>query len=135
MLSTENKVNKSEFIRNILRDIGALSDNPPEGWRTKVEEALKENKIELSNNYIYNIRTKAMQDAGTYKKNLWDSKRKSSKRKFLNRKKALKNNGSVVLSKSYADVTLKQLQSVRSFAEKLGGIDNLAKIIDALKNF
>lgn len=50
----KNKVNKSELVRNILQEIGAISENPPEKWKNTVVEKLGKNKV--NDVLIYQVR-------------------------------------------------------------------------------
>jgi hypothetical protein len=127
MASVEKKINKSEFVRNILKDIGALSQNPPEGWRNKVQEALLKNNLKMNPVTIYGLRTKAMRSNGSEDKSL----RSISKEKYSVVRKTTNNKA----HNNFNDITLKQLRSVQEFADNFGGIDNLSRIIDALKAF
>lgn len=102
----EKKVNKSQFVRNYLKEIGALTDNPPEGWRKQVEDALAKENIKMASVTIYQIRSKALQ-----------SKKASAKSKNLNN-----------------NLTVDSLASVRDFAKTVGGLDNLSHAIDFLRS-
>jgi hypothetical protein len=48
--------NKSEFVRGVLREIGALQEPAPEGWRQKVEAALAKQNLTMHQVMIYQIR-------------------------------------------------------------------------------
>ena len=47
MAIEQPKVNKTAFVRNVLKEIGAITANPPEGWRQKVEEALAKQSLSM----------------------------------------------------------------------------------------
>lgn len=108
------KVNKSAFVRNVLREIGALSQNPPEGWRQQVEDALKKQNIAMNTVTIYQLRSKAMKGDKA-------GKPTNGRR------------GRVKTTLNKGEITLTHLNAVRDFAEKFGGLESLIKVIDALK--
>lgn len=58
----KNKVNKSELVRNILQEIGAISENPPENWKDTVIEKLGKNKV--NDVLIYQIRRRILEKNG-----------------------------------------------------------------------
>ena len=56
--------NKSEFVRGVLRDIGAITVPAPDGWRQKVEKALEDQKIKMHQVMIYAIRRAELEKSG-----------------------------------------------------------------------
>lgn len=117
------KINKSEIVRKVLNDIGALSDTPPEGWRKTVEDRLAKKTGEdgkpltMNSITIYQIRRKEMdKKAGTKSK---------GKGKIKAARKARKAKAS--------SVTLEQLIEAKKFASEFGGLDRLESAVASLK--
>lgn len=116
-MSVETKVNKSKIARQILSDIGALSENPPEGWRAKVEEELGKQGIKMHKVSLYQIRSKALKGKAA---------KKAARKQSVNQavKKANPNDNSSV---SFDDI-----QVVRGLLEKHGG-EQLLQIVSLLQ--
>lgn len=102
--STATRTNKSEIVRQILHEIGAVTENPPEGWRTTVEERLAKQKLKMNAVTIYQLRRKEI-DKATGRP----------------AKKATK----------FSD--LEKLVEVKKFADTLGGLDQLEQAVNFLK--
>ena len=115
------RVNKSAFVRGVLKDIGALTANPPEGWRQKVEEALQKQGLSMHNVTIYQIRQNALKAKGEKKA------RKKAEAVAAVTATATTNNGS--------KLTVDNLRAVQQFAKTVGGIDSLQEAINVLKDF
>lgn len=67
-MTAKAKINKSEKVREILKEIGALSKNPPENWITTLREKLGDLKVSAP--LIYQIRRNVMKKSGTAVKKL-----------------------------------------------------------------
>lgn len=114
--SGEKKVNKSAFVRNVLKEIGALSVNPPEGWRQKVEDALVAQNLKMAKETIYTIRYNAM-------------KNKKKRAKTVE----AEGNGRRKKNK-IENVSIADIKALQKFAERFGGLDNLESVILLLKS-
>jgi hypothetical protein len=112
------KVNKSQFVKNILSQIGALSKNPPENWRSQVEEALEKNNLKVHRVTIYQIRSKAMQ--GMKRKNPIVVAKTNVRR------------ASIIAP---ASLKVADLYAIKDFAKQFGGVDRLKEAIKALEAF
>jgi hypothetical protein len=51
-------INRSQVIREILQEIGAMNETPPKGWVDTVRKALKKRKLSVDDTMIYNVRRK-----------------------------------------------------------------------------
>lgn len=51
-------INRSDVIREILQEIGAMNETPPKGWVEMVRKGLKKRKITVDDTMIYNVRRK-----------------------------------------------------------------------------
>jgi|GEM_PF-3576058 len=115
------KVNRSEVIRNILQDIGAVSKDAPAEWAKTVTTKLGKMGIKVSPPMIYQVRTKEMVKAGLAVK----SKRP---RKTAPKAKAVGNSHKPRNGGNY-DV----LFAVKKLSDQLGGLDQLDSAIEALR--
>lgn len=126
---------KSDFVRQVLREIGALSeDNPPIGWVHEVEKRLSENKLSMHRNMIYLTRRK-MLDAGKQNKKSGVSKNKVVKRQSYTQNHRTASNNSTGENSNKAIFTQNQLnalQEVQKFAEAYGGLQQLNEAIKFL---
>lgn len=111
----EKKVNKSAIARTILKEIGALTKSPPEGWRKTVEHRLHEQNLSMSVTAIYQVRQKEMNKKSRIKAAKVDKTSLPSKSK--------KNSNEFSL-----------LFKVASLAKEVGGISKLEKMVAALKD-
>jgi len=118
-MATEIK-NKSEFVRGILRDIGALSENPPDGWRDKVEEALEKQGLKMHQVMIYQLRRKELEKSGDVTINKKKPGRKPGKTKG---QKAIL---------ATPELSLDDILAARKVAEEFGGVGKLAAALSAL---
>lgn len=109
----EKKVNKSAIARTILKEIGALTKSPPEGWRQTVEDRLHEQNLSMSVTAIYQVRQKEMNKKSRIKAAKVDKTSLPSKSK--------KNEFSLLFK-------------VASLAKEVGGISKLEKMVAALKD-
>jgi len=46
---------KSDIIREVLAELGCLTENPPTGWHDRVTRALKRQKITAHPTMIYDL--------------------------------------------------------------------------------
>lgn len=134
--TNEPRQTKTAFVRGVLQEIGAITPTPPEGWRLKVEEALKRHGLDMHPVTIYQIRQKALKDAGGT-----GGKRPKGK-KIGGRPKAVAapvpaNNGvpagALVGAGPVATLTLADLQAIQTFAQQYGGVANLQAACNALQ--
>jgi hypothetical protein len=125
---TEPKQTKTAFVRGVLQEIGAITPNPPEGWRQRVEEALKKHNLDMHQVTIYQIRQKALKDKQGGK-----GKAKGKTGKAV----AVPVNNGVVAALHgagpVANLTLGDLQAIQTFAEKFGGVAGLQAACNALQ--
>jgi len=96
--------NKSKIVRQILQEIGAVSENPPKDWKDTMIQRLKDLNIDIKKVNIYAIRSKEIGKLNQEENNSID----------------LQNYGSILIE-------------LRSFAQKVGGIDKLLEFINLLK--
>lgn len=107
------RINKSEVVRQILNEIGAVNETPPEGWRATVEERLSKHKgkdgkpMKMNAVTIYQLRRTEID------------------------KKAGKRKTRATNSAKFND--LEKLVEVKKFAETVGGIEQLEQAIAFLK--
>lgn len=129
MATTEQpKVNKTAFVRNVLKEIGAITTTPPEGWRQKVEEALAKQNLSMHQVTIYQIRQKAIKEAaGTPAKGKSKGRPKAQAVAAPTTAPAPVNGN--------ANLTVADLQAVQEFAKKFGGLDGLNDAVSAIKSF
>lgn len=118
----EKRINKSAFVRNVLKEIGALTAKPPEGWRQKVEEALQAQNLKMSTVTIYQIRNKAM--SGKKRKQHVENAVEAKATPIDGRRK----------SRKLESVSIADLKSLQVFATRFGGLDNLESMIALLKS-
>lgn len=111
MTSTTPRINKSEVVRQILNQIGACSESPPEGWRSTVEERLAQHKGKDGNPMKMNAVT-------IYQ---------------LRRKEIDKNAGKRKARATANFNDLAKLIEVKKFAQTVGGIEQLEQAIAFLK--
>lgn len=105
------RINKSAVVRQILNEIGAVTETPPEGWKAIVEERLKAHKgkdgkpMKMNAVTIYQLRRTEID-------------KKAGKRKAKTTSK-------------FND--LEKLVEVKNFAKTIGGIEQLEQAIAFLK--
>jgi len=128
MATTEQpKVNKTAFVRNVLKEIGAITTTPPEGWRQKVEEALAQQKLSMHQVTIYQIRQNLIKEAAGA-----PAKGKSKGRP---KAQAAAPKTAPAPVNGNANLTVADLQAVQEFAKKFGGLDGLTDAVSAIKSF
>lgn len=125
--------NKSEFVRTVLKDIGALSANPPEDWKKQVEDALAKEKITMHQVMIYQVRRNAMEAAGLLPKR--DTK--AAAKKVAPKGKPGRKPGTKVAPKkspkaSGPSLSLDDLVKANKIADEFGGAEKLASALKAL---
>lgn len=127
-MATEIK-NKSEFVRGVLREIGALNDNPPEGWRAKVEEALKNQNLEMHQVMIYQIRRKAMEKVAEGAKG---AKKKPGRKPGVKAAVVVATKPKAQAKPVANGLSLDDILSARKLAEEFGGVGKLSAALTAL---
>ena len=133
MATTEQpRVNKTAFVRNVLKEIGALTATPPEGWRQKVEEALANQNLNMHQVTIYQIRQKAIKEAAGTPATKGAAGTPATKGKSKGRPKAQAAPAQVI---GNANLTVADLQAVLEFAKKFGGLDGLTEAVSTIKSF
>lgn len=121
------KINKSDVIRKILSDIGAIAKDAPEGWAKTVMTKLEAKGIKVSAPMIYQLRTREMAKAGVVVK---------TKR---GRKKAAAKAKAVILAVASSAPAAKQdgkydaLFAVKKLANDLGGLEHVESAVAVLK--
>jgi hypothetical protein len=124
MATTEQpRVNKTAFVRNVLKEIGALTATPPEGWRQKVEEALAKQNLNMHQVTIYQIR---------HKEAIKEAIKEAAGTPAKGRPKAQAAPAQVI---GNANLTVADLQAVLEFAKKFGGLDGLTEAVSTIKSF
>jgi hypothetical protein len=119
------KVNKSDVIRKILSDIGAISKDAPEGWAQTVTTKLAAKGITVSAPMIYQLRTKEMAKAGLAK---------AKRRKKAGRKaKVVVASVSAPAKAGKSSGPFDALFAVKKLASELGGLDHVASAVQVLK--
>jgi len=142
MATTEQpRVNKTAFVRNVLKEIGAITANPPEGWRQKVEEVLAKSNLQMHQVTIYQIRQKAIKEKekeaeaeGTPAKAQGKPKGRP-KAQAAQAAQAPKYPAAPAKVNGNAALTVADLQAVQEFAKKFGGLDGLNDAVSAIKSF
>ncbi len=117
------KVNKSDVIRKILSDIGAIAKDAPGGWAKTVKAKLEAKGIKVSDPMIYQLRNREMAKAGI-----------AVKGKRGRKKGAAKVNAVVVSAP--ADKTSGKydaLFAVKKLANELGGLEHVESAVAVLK--
>ena len=117
------KINKSEFVRGVLNEIGAFADPAPEGWKAKVNAALAKQNLTMHEVMIYNIRREGLKKAGL---------KKPSEKVKAQKVKTPKKEKSFTLDSS---LTLNDLLSAHKFATEFGGVEKLSKALTAISSF
>lgn len=126
--------NKSEFVRQVLKDIGALSNNPPEDWKQQVEAALAKEKLSMHQVMIYQVRRNALEAAGLVPKR---EKTKAAAKKAAPKGKPGRKPGTKVAPKkspkaSTASLSLDDLVKADKIAAEFGGAEKLSQALNAL---
>lgn len=122
-MAAKAKVNRSEVVRKILSDIGAISKDAPEGWAKTVITKLEAKGMKVSAPMIYQLRTKEMAKAGV-----------TVKAKRRRRKAALKARAVVALaSTAHASGKYDALFAVKKLANELGGLEHVESAVQVLK--
>lgn len=122
---------KTDFVRMVLKDIGALSENnPPIGWVHEVEKRLSENNLSMHRNMIYLTRRKMLKPLGKKKHNV----PKPVKPAVSHIHNNAEDENSSVFGKSFSQAQLNALRDVQKFATKFGGIQGLQEVVNFLAN-
>lgn len=126
---TEPRQTKTAFVRGVLKEIGAISKNPPEGWRQQVEEALKKQGLDMHTVTIYQIRQKALQEKQGGK-----AASKGKQRKGPAKAAAPAPTPAAVPSVN-GNITVADLKAVQEFSQRFGGLAGLTEAVKALESF
>jgi hypothetical protein len=127
--TTEPRQTKTAFVRGVLQEIGAITPNPPEGWRQKVEEALKKHNLDMHQVTIYQIRQKALKDSQ-------GNKGKPKPKAKGGRPKATVPVAAAPVAQANnvaSKLTLADLQAIQTFAKQYGGVGGLVEACNALQ--
>jgi hypothetical protein len=112
------KQNKTSLVRQVLSEIGALCENPPENWKKQVDEALALRQFTMHPVSIYQIRQKEIQKLTGVKK--------------VRKQRKVKNTEAPSVK---SDVSVADLQLLCKFASQYGGFDKIEKAISTIKSF
>ncbi len=117
------KVNRSDVIRKILSDIGAIAKDAPEGWAKTVKAKLEAKGHTVSEPMIYQLRNRELKKAGIVVK------------KRRGRKKAAAKAKAVVASAPAPKTEGKYdaLFAVKKLANELGGLEHVESAVAVLK--
>lgn len=124
--------NKSEFVRTVLKDIGALSANPPADWKKQVEAALAKEKITMHQVMIYQVRRNAMEAAGLVPKSEKSAAKKAAPKGKPGRKPGTKVAPKKSPKASGVSLSLDDLVKANKIADEFGGAEKLASALKAL---
>lgn len=122
---------KTEFVRRILNEIGAVSEkNPPEGWVLEVEKRLAQNNLKMHRNTIYFTRRNMLKSQG--KKNA-NAKLSGKKKHFQNKPSEM--SGSINYAATqpvFSANHISALRDVQKLAQKFGGLRHLSEAVEFL---
>lgn len=118
-MDTAVRTNKTETVRGILKEMGALVKSPPSGWANQVQAKLAEQNLNVSKVRVYQIRTMTMQ-----------ARKKARSRKSVD--ESVVKTGRPSKKQSY-ESAMEHLAKVAEFANSIGGLENLEKTIQILK--
>lgn len=116
--------NKSAFVREVLKEIGALSDNPPEDWRKQVYAKLEQHNLPITKTFgvmLSQIRRKELDKLGDRSEN--------SKNRITNIVQKKKEKVQKEETFSISD-----LQTAKGMAEKFGGTEKLINVLKAVRS-
>jgi hypothetical protein len=109
--------NKSEFVRGLLKEMGALTENPPKGWRQAIEGALQAHNLKMNQVYIYQLRRREMDKLAGEKK----EPAKKATKKSARKQPATRN-----------ELGIEDLVKAKNFISEFGGLKRFAKAYEAL---
>ncbi len=121
------KVNRSDVIRKILQDIGAVSKDAPGGWAKTVKAKLEAKGIKVSDPMIYQLRTKEMAKAGVVVKT------KRGRKKAAAKVKAVSLAGGSSAPAPKTEGKYDALFAVKKLANELGGLEHVESAVAVLK--
>lgn len=121
------KVNKSDVIRKILSDIGAIAKDAPEGWAKTVTTKLEAKGIKVSAPMIYQLRTREMEKAGIV------VKAKRGRKKAAAKAKAVSLAGGSSAPAPKTSDKYDALFAVKKLANELGGLEHVESAVAVLK--
>lgn len=115
-VTVHKKSSKSANIREILKNIGALSDPPPDGWRQTVEDTLKKEHGQAVHQVrIYQIRREMVAEQQNGGK----------------KKRGRVSNVSTSTGNKY---TLEDLTEFQQMAHRFGGLDAVSELVKIMQN-
>ena len=113
---------KTSFVREVLNELGAVVENPPIGWKKKVEEALAAENLKMNQVTIYQTRLKMIKAKSGVAKPAKPANGDAKKPlgRPANADKAL---------------TMDELVKIRDFAKSIGGIARLTEGLKFIQAF
>ncbi len=127
MAKAKASVNKSDVIRKILQDIGAIAKDAPEGWVKTVKAKLEAKGLGVSDPMIYQLRTKELAKAGIVVKTKRGRKKAAAKAKAVSL--AVGSSASTPKNAGMYDA----LFAVKKLAKELGGLEHVEWAVAVLK--
>lgn len=112
-MSKSKKQSKSDVIRKILKDQGAVTAQPPEGWFQKAQNALDAKKVKVHPSQIYGLRRSLLA-------NIADS---DSEYEYEYEYEYV----------DEVDETVQKVKEVIELSRKFGGLDGLAQCVATLQ--
>ena len=146
---SEATLSKTDFIRQVLNEIGAINVDPPKGWHEEVRNRFVDQKMDVPHDMtIYGVRAREMEKAGL--KPLTQSERRRKKNKYANSphvsskassKNVASSNGKhsaspkPVFAKQNSKhlVNGSQLTALIKMINEFGGVDNFIEVVKSLK--
>lgn len=125
--------NKSELVRNLLKEIGADRGQPPVNMISTIQSRLEKRGIKVSNPLIYQLRSQLIKRAAKSESKAY------AKAQFKAPKPAVKGSSLAealpqVRNVKAEAVTLEHLMAIKSIVSKLGGIGRFRKAFDAYES-
>ena len=112
-MTTTKTINRSDVIREILQEIGAMEQTPPKGWVDMVRKGLKKRKLTVDDTMIYNVRRKDLNR--------------------LARDQAVRETGIPVEAKVRdAKISMADCMKVSDLIKDIGGYSKLEKILSIM---
>lgn len=115
---------KTSFVREVLREIGAVSENPPADWKQTVQKALDAHGLKMHQVTLYQTRKK-MVEASSGKKPAKKGRPVGSGAKAAAPAQKA--------PKAPAGPSLEDLIKIKEFANQTGGLARLAEGIKFLQ--
>jgi len=136
-MATEIK-NKSEFVRGVLKDIGALVETPPTDWREKVQAALKKQGLGMHNVMVYAVRRETMKKLAKGENGKAKKAEKPEKPKVelaVKERTASTPGRKPKAAQPKSELSVSDLITVQKFADQFGGAGKLTEALAALQLF